>query len=149
MSKNQSRYDRMNLRQLGELEFLLLGDLRDVLEEEASEQNRKWLLAIVDTLLKTIPREFALRERDGYLQDIVDFCPEVDQEVQRLLKEHQTLSKRLEQLRDELQTLRQFRTQASVLKVELTQWMNTLQNHNHEEKSLLQTSYSQDVGGGD
>ena len=149
MSKNPCRYDKMNLRQLGELEFLLLGDLRDVLGEESSEQNRKWLLAIVETLLKTVPQEFALRERDGYLEEIILCCPEVDREVQYLLKEHQTLRTRLVQLRDELKGLRQFRTRASVLKFELAQWMKTLQRHNREEERLLHSSYTQDVGVGD
>ncbi|MBL4884305.1 MAG: hypothetical protein JKY95_07200 [Planctomycetaceae bacterium] len=149
MSKKQCRYEQMNLKQLGELEFLLLGDLRDVLEEEASERNRKWLLAIVETLLKTVPMEFSLREQGGYLQDIVSCCPHADREVQQLLKEHQTLRTRLEQLRDELFTIRQFRTHASVLKLELEQWMKTLQNHNRKEEDLIQDSYSQGVGVGD
>ncbi len=149
MLKNQCHYELMNLKQLGELEFLLLGDLRDVLEEEASEQNRKWLLAIVEVLARTIPREFYLREKDGYLQDVVECCPEVDHEVQLLLKEHQTLRDRLDQLRNELQRLRPFRTQATALKYELAQWMEKLEQHNRREGKLVQCTYSQDVGVGD
>ncbi len=149
MLKNQCHYELMNLKQLGELEVLLIGDLRDVLEEEANEQNRKWLLAIVEVLARTIPREFYLREKGGYLRDVVDCCPEVDQEVQALLEEHQTLRDRLDQLRNKLQRLRPFRTQAAALKYELAEWMNKLEQHNQKEGKLVHCAYSQDMGVGD
>ncbi len=149
MLKDQFNYELLDLKQLGELEFLLLGDLRDVLEEEASEQNRKWLLAIVDVLARTIPREFYLREKDGYLQDVIECCPEADHEVQELLKEHRTLQERLEQLRDKLKQLRPFRTQADALKYELAEWMKKLEQHNNKEGKLVQGAYSQDMGVGD
>ncbi len=149
MLKNQCHYELMSLKQLGELEFLLLGDLRDVLEEEATEQNRKWLLAIVEVLARTVPREFYLREKDGYLQDIVNCCPEVDREVQELLEEHRTLRDRLDELRNKLQRLRPFRTQADALKYELAEWMDKLEQHNKKEGRLVHCAYSQDMGVGD
>ena len=39
-----------------ELEYLLLGDLRQILDEPASPQNSRWLLAILDMILVSRPR---------------------------------------------------------------------------------------------
>ena len=39
-----------------ELEYLLLGDLRQVLEEPSGPQNSRWLLAILDMILVGRPR---------------------------------------------------------------------------------------------
>ncbi len=41
------------------LEYILLGDLRDLLEEPADHFTRSWLVAVLDALLDTLPR------RDG------------------------------------------------------------------------------------
>ena len=49
------------------LEYILLGDLRDVLEEPLDSSNLTWTLAIVDTLLTTLPRELDLAETGQYL----------------------------------------------------------------------------------
>ncbi|MCA9032679.1 MAG: hypothetical protein KDA66_17810, partial [Planctomycetaceae bacterium] len=51
-----------------ELEYILLGDLRDLLEEAPSKETSRWLTAVLDVLLEKIPEEFEMRCEDGYLQ---------------------------------------------------------------------------------
>ena len=149
MASTELAYDRMNLRQLTELEYILLGDLRDVLEEDSTEQNRKWLLAIVEALLKTLPREFALREQGGYMRDILMMSPELDPNVQHLLDEHCSLCNQLRELAEHLQQARPFQAHADQLKQELNEWTCCLASHNREEEKLVQQAYQQDTGGGD
>ncbi|MEZ6048536.1 MAG: hypothetical protein R3C11_23770 [Planctomycetaceae bacterium] len=49
------------------LEYILLGDLRDVLEENPDQSTVNWMVAIIDTLLTTLPRELDLAESGQYL----------------------------------------------------------------------------------
>ncbi len=149
MSSTEFIYDRMNLKQLSELEYILLGDLRDVLEEESSEENRKWLLALVDALLKTLPREFALRERGGYMQDIVMISPELDPSIQQLRHEHDSLCEELAELAQALRSASSFQKEAAALKQRLTNWAESLTAHNQQEEQLVHHAYQQDIGGGD
>ena len=39
------------------LEYLLLGDLADLLSETYDEENRKWILVVLEGLLDAIPAE--------------------------------------------------------------------------------------------
>lgn len=149
MGSQEMSYEQMNLKQLSELEYILLGDLRDVLEEESTEQNRKWLLALVEALLKTLPREFKLREQGGYMEEIVMVCPELDSSVQHLQEEHVTLCAQLQNLADQLSSPPAFQKQADQLKQQLSEWARSVQNHNRQEEQLVQQAYQQDTGGGD
>ena len=44
------------------LEYLLIGDLRDLLEEPADSETRRWLLAVVEELLDLLPNEFEFED---------------------------------------------------------------------------------------
>ncbi|MBR9800330.1 MAG: hemerythrin domain-containing protein [Rubinisphaera brasiliensis] len=140
---------QLDLRQLTELEYILLGDLRDVLEEPASEENRRWLLAIVEALLETLPCEFALREQGGYMREIVLNSPELDSDVQCLQREHGSLCRDLAEFSEKLRLRRGFRKRAEVLKQQLAEWAAQLDAHNRSEEQLVQTAYQQDTGCGD
>ncbi len=149
MSQAEVPFSHLSLQQLSELEYILLGDLRDVLDEESNEQNRKWLSAIVEALLRTIPREFALRNNGGYMQEVLLVRPEADSKVQNLKKEQQTLCEQLQEISDRLSTSRSFQKHALVLKQELADWSEHLRTHNINEERLVQDVYLLDIGGGD
>jgi len=139
----------LNLQQLGDLEYILLGDLRDVLEEESTEENRKWLSAIVDTLLNTIPREFALRSQGGYMSELATLCPEADSNIRSLESEQKTLCDQLQELSNRLHDSSCFKRQAEILKHELACWSENLKSHNRHEEQLVQDAYLRDLGCGD
>lgn len=149
MSSVELNYDRMNLKQLSELEYILVGDLREVLEEESNDQNRKWLLVLVEALLKTLPREFALRERGGYMREVLLLSPELDPLVQQLKEEHDSLYRELDELAEALRCSKVFQKQAGALKERLAKWSDNLSAHNHSEEMVVFQAYQQDLGGGD
>ncbi len=148
-SADLERLKLLNLQQLSDLEYILLGDLRDVLEEESTEETRRWLTAIVEALLRTVPREFALRSRGGYMNSLLLECPEADSSVRRLEVEQTTLCEQLQELYDRLQESGSFHAHAIELKRDLATWMDHLQSHNLREERLFQDAYFQDTGGGD
>ncbi len=139
----------VQLRRCTELEYILLGDLRDLLEEGTSSETRRWMVAVLDVLLDMLPREFALKSRDGYLSEVVDAYPNWSPEVQRLQSEQSELYVRLHEFRDELNGRRDSRQQVRRLQKELELWMEAFVAHHRQETDLLQKAMNTEVGCGD
>jgi hypothetical protein len=131
------------------LEYILLGDLRDLLEEPPDEQNRRWLRAILHALLDTLPREFALRQQGGYLSEVVDQHPNWCGQVDSLQEEKRHLYERLQQLHARLLHHESFRSVARQLRGELRDWINHLVAHHRHERRLVQSAFNTEVGVGD
>lgn len=139
------------LKNLSTLEYILLGDLRDVLEEPFSKETRKWMLALLDALLDTIPREFRIRESGGYLEEVIEEFPSWTPQVEKLRSEHDTLEETLQSLRDRLIDDEVFQRQLLVQQIreELKEWMHFLIAHNRHEARILQTAMNMEIGGAD
>ena len=138
-----------DLRQCTEFEYILLGDLRDLLEDPPSDENRKWLLAILDALVDTLPKEFALKSRDGYLNEVLLEFPNWDREVDRLEVQYVRLYKRLRQLRDRVVMRRALEFIAERLRGDLREWMESFTSLHHEERELVMEAANLEVGAGD
>jgi hypothetical protein len=131
------------------LEYILLGDLRDVLEEPANRHTRGWLIAILDALLDTLPREMALKESSGYLHEVLNEYPSWYRHVEDLQNEERLLFLSLQSLRDRLETSESYAFAADRVKSTLRQWMTRLSAHHRHENRILQTAMNLEVGGGD
>ena len=79
------------LQEYTALKYILLGDLRDLLEEPADRYTRGWLVAILDSLLDTLPREIAIKEASGYLNEVLDEYPSWYRHVEELQNEERLL----------------------------------------------------------
>jgi hypothetical protein len=129
------------------LEYILLGDLRDLLDQPVPDQ--AWLVAILDALLDTLPREFDLEEEDGYLTEVLENYPAWSPEVDELQSEHAMLFAMLKQLRAKIAAQSSFAALAQDVRDGLREWILTLVAHNRNENRLLQTAMNLDVGCGD
>lgn len=143
-----SQMDRP-LAEMTTLEYILLGDLRDLLDEEPSDQTSKWLLAVLDTLIEMLPRELAIKSQHGYLEDVLTLHPHWQAQVQQLYDDYKLLCVRLESFRDRLVSRTPYATIADQLRRDLSEWMKSLQAHHRQETRLLQTAVNLEVGGGD
>lgn len=137
------------LKKYSTLEYILLGDLRDLLEEPIDDQTCRWLIAVLDALLDTLPREFALEESGGYLIQVLDEFPNWAEEVERLHAEHDQLFCRLKELRGRIAQRKDFSDVADRLRVDLQEWIRALTAHHRHEARLLQTALNLEVGVGD
>lgn len=136
------------LLQCTELEYILLGDLRDLLEEKpADDETANWLEAVLDALLDTLPEEFALKSDHGYLQEVLDRFPNWDSQVSRLECGYSQLVQRLEELRDRIRKGSDFQSIATDVSDDLREWMNTFVKHHQQERELVSMAASYDVGG--
>lgn len=148
MNGHLSRTDR-SLSDFVTLEYILLGDLRDLLEEEPGEQTTRWLVAVLDTLLDTLPRELALKSEEGYLEDVLCEHPHWQPQVERLRSEYLRLCIWLEELRDRLVNRSPVTDIADRVRHDLREWMAALHAHHRHERRLMQTSVNLEVGGSD
>ncbi len=138
-----------DLRKCCEFEYILLGDLRDLLDDEPTEVNRRWLMAVLESLLETLPKEFALKSRDGYLQNVLDEYPSWDNAVERLERQHVHLYRQLRMLRDRLVTRFPMAEIADRLRVEVEEWMDSFIELHRAERELVFEAINMEVGTGD
>lgn len=132
-----------------ELEYILFGDLRDLLEEPPNQETLRWLSAVLDSLLETIPEEFALKCGEGYLSGVLEDFPNWEGEVSRLEEEYFSLYRRLLDLRRRLQRNHDYREIAGKVSAELRDWMSSFRNHIQSEQRIVMLAANLEVGGGD
>jgi hypothetical protein len=131
------------------LEYILLGDLRDLLEEAPDEDGRKWLLAVLDALLDTLPHEFDLEDEDGYMAEVLERYPSWAGRVDRLHREHEALFSKLKELRGRIDRNVWYAPVANEVRRDLRDWMLRLIAHHRSETRLVQTAMNLEVGVGD
>lgn len=131
------------------LEYILLGDLRDLLDETPDEQNRGWLLAVIDTLFDTLPRELELRSQGGYLHEVVEQVPNWSVQVSRLHEEKVAIYERLGELREKLVEAETYCELADRLSQELRDWMTGFIALERHERRMMQHAFNIEIGVGD
>ncbi|MCA8995732.1 MAG: hypothetical protein KDA80_02070 [Planctomycetaceae bacterium] len=132
-----------------ELAYILFGDLRDLLEEAPNRETVRWLNAVLDALLETIPEEFELKSSDGYLSDVLESFPNWQGEVEQLEEDYYILMHSLKHLRYRLSQDMDFSIVAADISRELQIWMDSFRNHIQKEQRLVQMAVCLEVGGGD
>lgn len=137
------------LQKYATFEHILLGDLRDLLEEPADEHTPHWLLAVLDALLQTRPIEMELQEQDGYLSTVLEKYPSWTPQVESLYRRHSELNDKLRVLRDRIGSRQPFVEVAREVRRDLHDWMLSVIGHHRSEAHLLQVAMTLDVGAGD
>jgi hypothetical protein len=132
-----------------ELEYILLGDLRDLLDEPETPETVRWLEAVLDALLDTIPEEFALKSGDGYLNEVLEDYPNWHSSVEKLENEYYALFRRLRQLREKIRNEEDYSSIADEVARELRQWMHAFRAHHQAEQRLVSLAANLEVGVGD
>ena len=132
------------------LEYILLGDLRDLLEEgQSDEQTTRWIMAVLDALLDAMPREMELKSEGGYLQPVLEQFPNWASLIGDLAREKQLLFEKLYELRLQLHSPDAFTLLAQELRNDLQEWMTLWAAHLRHERRLVQSAFTLDVGCGD
>ena len=137
------------LEECATFEYILLGDLRDLLEEPTDEMTCKWLLAVLGALLQTLPRDFELQDEGGYLAEVIEAFPNWSVQVDRLLQERETLFSNLRRLRERITQEIPFSEIAQKVRHDLHGWVTSFVAFQRHERRLVQTAFNLDVGVGD
>lgn len=137
------------LEHYSSLEYILLGDLRDVLEERPDAESRRWLIAVLDALLETLPREFDLEDADGYMLEVIERHPSWSSQVDRLHRDHDLLFAKLGELRGRVECDTWIAPIANEVRRDIRDWTLKLIAHRRSETRLVQTAMNLEVGVGD
>ena len=129
------------------LEYLLIGDLRDLLEESPDNETRRWLLAVLEELLNLLPNEFEYEDQGGYLAEVCDQNPNLSNTVDRLHREHEGLYFSLLELRNRIADEQSFEFIAEEMKPKLRRWIEAAQRHRESEQQLVVAAYDTSFGG--
>jgi len=138
-----------SLRRISELEYILIGDLRDLLESPIDDQNLRWISAVLDALLETLPKQFELKQQGGFMHEVLEVQPNWECHVTSLEVEHAQMCDRLHQLRMKLPNAVKVEFMARTLRIELKGWTQAFVAYNRRESRLLQTAMNLEVGCGD
>ena len=134
------------LAQCTAFEYILLGDLRDLLEEPRDATTHRWLSAVLDALIDTVPKDFALREDGGYLSEVLDRFPNWYDQVKALYAEQRLLYDKLRLLRQSLRSHPAFENLAHDISADLRDWMNRFVAHQRHERRLVMSAFTLDCG---
>jgi hypothetical protein len=129
------------------LEYILLGDLRELLDEPVDSESRRWMLSVLDKLLENFSSEGDREEEGSYLEDVLDRFPNWSGQIDRLHRDHEELFARLTELRARTERDEWIAPLANLVRGELRDWMLSLIAHRRRETRLLQTAMNLDVGG--
>jgi hypothetical protein len=122
-------------------EQILLGDLRELLEEDPTHpETRRALVAALDVFVDMLPCQFALEEHEGYLEDVRMEFPEWEGTIESLHQQHQELDRRLCELRDRLAADAHLAAVDAGMLAELRNWLELFRAHRQAEDDLLQAA---------
>ena len=118
------------------LEYLLLGDLADLLSEGYDEENRKWLLVVLEGLLDAIPAE-GRSERFNKLRRAYPGSRGLLQSLTQLEAEHDAMIFQLRRLRNRVAwRLSLLDVVAAEVVLDLKRWLMTFQSFCKREHRL-------------
>lgn len=147
MTKPQSALSQESYSRSSVLEYLLIGDLRDLLDEFPDDETRRWLLAVIEELLDLLPNEFEYEDQDGYLSDVCEQFPNWTPEVERLHAERDELYRSLLGLHRHLTEDQPFEYIASEVRPQLRRWIKRAQRHRECEQDLVLSACDLALGG--
>lgn len=150
MTRKNSGIMKNSLIDISALEYILLGDLLDLLEEaDGDESAWKWISEVLDTLLKTMPREFELQDQGGYLEEVLEEHPNWQSQVKNLYDERCELLVKLTELQTRMKAARPLRKIAGELRHDLRDWIASYIAHQRHERRLFQDAFNNDIGAAD
>lgn len=118
------------------LEYLLLGDLADLLSEEYDEENRKWIQVVLEGLLDAIAAE-KRSERFRRLRAAYPDSPGMLQSLTQLEFEHDAMIVQLQRLRNRVAwRLSLLDVVGAEVVLDLKRWLVTFQNFCQREHRL-------------
>ncbi|MEZ6131891.1 MAG: hypothetical protein R3C59_24795 [Planctomycetaceae bacterium] len=139
-----------SMAECNEFQYLLLGDLRDIIDETPDESSRRWLLAVLDVLVQLMPRERRLHsEKGGYMSEVLDEFPSWNRQVMQLHLKKLHLDYSLRELRNRLRNEESWVAIADQVSGQLRDWMQMFRELHHAEASLMMDAMLLDIGSGD
>lgn len=140
-SEPDSQYDEeVEAEESWTLEYLLLGDLVELLQEPYDEENRRWLLVVLDGLLDAIPAEGRL-DRLRWFQSFFRHSESLQTALIRMELEYEELIFQLRKLRNRVAwRLSLLEVLAAEVCCDLKVWLQNFQQFSAREAEFRRTA---------
>jgi len=143
----QSPYLGNQMQQGTTLTWLLVGDIREMLQDHLDEEALRWLRPVLDSLIRTMCEETQQAEEQGWFDDVLEPCPHLSKQVAEIEAEQRELCKSLEHLRHRIDMDLPLARLASELEGDLADWVHLMMEHNRREGELMQDALYTEIGG--
>lgn len=127
--------------------YLLLGDLRELLDEPATVETRHALRVFLDVLLDELPDRSRLKRNGEFLGEVLDEFPNWSGQVESLRCGEAADYSRLAELRETLRGNVSYAALADEIACDLREWMDSVSVHRGQERRLVQMAANREVGG--
>ena len=130
-----------------DLEYLLIGDIRILLEEKFDSETRSSLLVLMNRLILNLPDVLKLSSEDGYLSIVAEKLPCWSRQINALYQANLDSVSSLTLVRDCLENDKPIAAISKELELRLRNWMKSFAAMRCQESTMLQEAFTLDLGG--
>ncbi len=136
-----------SLQSCWDLEYILIGDLRQLLNQGCLTEIRQPLLVIIDRLLQNLPDLLRLSSENGYMAAVPQAYPRLLRQFQALQTVNRECIISLQALQARIKSKSNLTTLSQETDSKLRDWITAFENMRSQEGELLQEAYTVDIGG--
>ena len=129
------------------LTWLLVGDIREMLQDHLDDEAIRWLKPILDSLIGAMCEQSELHSSDGLYDDLLGSFPHLITRVAGIEAEQNELCRSLRELRNGIERDIPLERLAAELEEGLGDWVNCMIRHSRREAVLLQDVWYTEIGG--
>lgn len=129
------------------LTWLLVGDIREMLQDHLDEEAIRWLGPILDSLIGAMSQQSELTSREGWYDDLVTSFPHLISRVAMIEAEQTELCRSLRELRQRIEQDMPINQLAAEIERDLCRWVDLMMRHSRREAVLMQDVWYTEIGG--
>ena len=130
-----------------DLEYLLIGDIRTLLEEKFDSQTRSSLLVLMNRLILSLPDVLERSSKKGYLNIVIERRPSWSRQINALYQANLDCVSSLTLVRDGLENDTPKAAIPKELELKLRNWIKSFSAMRCQESTMLQEAFTLDLGG--
>lgn len=130
-----------------DLEYIIMGDLRQLLIEQPTQHTRLSLLVLLNRLLMSLPQAMRLSSDDCYMTEVREKRPNWHRKIEALHRDNVACFIALCELRDQIESKVNIIDISDEMDCQLREWMTLYARTRTRESQLLQEALTTDFGG--
>ncbi|NQV28285.1 MAG: hypothetical protein HQ518_28365 [Rhodopirellula sp.] len=134
-------------QQCATLTWLLVGDIREMLQDHLDAEAIRWLRPVLDALIDSMCEQSERTNRDGWYDDLLGSFPHMVARVASIEVEQTELCRSLRKLRHRIERDLPLERLAVEIERDLSAWVGLMMEHSHREVVLLQDVWYTEIGG--
>lgn len=126
--------------------WLLVGDIREMLQDRLDADAVRWLRPLLDTLADAMECDCDAGSDNWYTEMLEPF-PEWSSQIEGMRREQRSLCRSLKTLRSHMELDLPLTTAAAELEADLSAWVGRMLDHSRRQGRLMQDVWFTETGG--